>query len=730
MPLVPNIGRKSPGIRFFIWFVYLSLIFLGTTMVVPFLITLSSSATNDMDYYRFAVVPRYFYSTKDRFMKGLVYYFNAYRDSNRQMRVYIPDMPNYWSGWNTIGKDIPNIDKLAEKYYLVDDAKLEKYKIQAADYSDFCDAYPLSDSEVTIIDPQGVEFIREYYLNKYKSMYPEKAVGLSSKELLKKALWVLNREWGVAFDSFISVQFQAEKKAPLGFQTYFPPLDNPKYITFNKLKDAYRGQFFTPGVESAWKKYLKRQKYSYENFNDVFPVYRNAPAELKCLWGKFKAVDAPASPVTPFALRAVWYQYLQSDDIAKSLRIPAGKKLTIKDYNKLAGTDYSSLEETPFPIPESFPIPMKTLWYKYVKERFPLRLTKLKITPELEIKYQRMLEKDVKYVHIANRLLGVNNKKWSDFKLPPVPPMGLGEIDNNLRNVWIKFAAKLPPEQREYSCSEMAFQKFLLKKYKNADGVNAAYGWNIKHIEEAFPPFIAAYVITMKNHETAFTLQPVLYNYKIILEYLLSNGRAIPVTILLIALTIICTLTVNPLAAYSLSRFNLRGQDKIILFMLATMAFPAMVSAIPAYLLMRDLNMLNTFFALVLPSAANGMSIFILKGFFDSLPQELFEAATIDGATEMQIFRIVAMPMVKPILAIRCLYAFIAAYNGWQWALIICQDKDMWTIAVWLYQASQWWLKMPWIVSAGFIVASIPTLVFFISCQKMILRGIVIPSMK
>jgi len=124
------------------------------------------------------------------------------------------------------------------------------------------------------------------------------------------------------------------------------------------------------------------------------------------------------------------------------------------------------------------------------------------------------------------------------------------------------------------------------------------------------------------------------------------------------------------------------------------------------------------------------MAIFILKGFFDSLPQELFEAATIDGAKELQIFKMVAMPMVKPILAINCVTAFIAAYNGWQWALIICQDKDMWTLAVWMYQASQWWREEPWIVSAGFVVISIPTLLVFLSCQKIILKGIVIPSMK
>ena len=239
-----------------------------------------------------------------------------------------------------------------------------------------------------------------------------------------------------------------------------------------------------------------------------------------------------------------------------------------------------------------------------------------------------------------------------------------------------------------------------------------------------------AYALTFAQNERDMTFGPVLDNYKIIFDFMIFNGNAILVTFLLIAMTIAFTLTVNPLAAYALSRFNLRGHNQILIFMLATMAFPAMVSAIPAYLLMRDLGLLNTFWALVLPGAANGMAIFILKGFFDSLPMELFEAATIDGASEMQIFRIIAMPMVKPILAINCLNAFIAAYNGWEWALIICQDKSMWTIAVWMYQAAQWWSAAPWIVSAGFIVVSIPTMIIFISCQKIILRGIIIPSMK
>jgi ABC-type glycerol-3-phosphate transport system permease component len=145
---------------------------------------------------------------------------------------------------------------------------------------------------------------------------------------------------------------------------------------------------------------------------------------------------------------------------------------------------------------------------------------------------------------------------------------------------------------------------------------------------------------------------------------------------------------------------------------------------------MRDLGLLNTYAALVLPGLANGMSIFILKCFFDGLPRELYEAASIDGASELQVMWMVTLPLTKPILAINSLNAFIQAYNSWEWALIVCQDQQYWTLAVWLYQMQMIWQNYPYVVMAGFVIASIPTAIVFISCQKIILRGIVIPSMK
>ena len=219
-------------------------------------------------------------------------------------------------------------------------------------------------------------------------------------------------------------------------------------------------------------------------------------------------------------------------------------------------------------------------------------------------------------------------------------------------------------------------------------------------------------------------------NYRLVGEYLFLRGRAFFNTILLVVLSVLASLTVNPFAAYALSRFRLRCTEKVILFLLATMAFPAAVTAIPGFLLIRDLGLLNSFAALVLPGVASGMSIFILKGFFDALPRELYEAAMIDGAGEWTVLWRITLPMTTPILAVNALNSFIHAYSSWEWAFLVCQKASHWTLAVWMYQMSQTFAHQPWCVMAGFVLVSIPTAIVFLLCQKVILRGIVLPSMK
>ena len=248
------------------------------------------------------------------------------------------------------------------------------------------------------------------------------------------------------------------------------------------------------------------------------------------------------------------------------------------------------------------------------------------------------------------------------------------------------------------------------------------------------PPLAAALrkalAVQFIEHGRRDFLLGALDNYRLVGQYLFVRGRAFVNTVLLVVLSVLAALIVNPLAAYAMSRFRMKGTERVILFLLATMAFPAAVTAIPGFILIRDLGLLNTLAALVLPTVASGMSIFILKGFFDALPRELYEAAAIDGAGEWTVFTKITLPMTTPILAVNALNHFVAAYNSWEWAFLVCQKESQWTIAVWMYQMSREMAGQPWCVMAGFVIVSIPTALVFLLCQKVILRGIVLPSMK
>jgi len=153
-----------------------------------------------------------------------------------------------------------------------------------------------------------------------------------------------------------------------------------------------------------------------------------------------------------------------------------------------------------------------------------------------------------------------------------------------------------------------------------------------------------------------------------------------------------------------------------------------MVMGIPNFLLLKKFNMLNTFFALILPAAADGYFIFLLKGFFDSLPQELFESATIDGAGEVKIFWKIAMSLSKPIMAVIALGAFNAAYRNFMFAFIVCQDQDMWTMMVHIYQLMQ--RSCAGVGFAALVIAAIPTFAVFVFFQNIIIKGIVVPTEK
>lgn len=420
-----------------------------------------------------------------------------------------------------------------------------------------------------------------------------------------------------------------------------------------------------------------------------------------------------------------WYAGLP----ANCLR-PACLRFTWENFVRAAGDKakpFEPVSELPFPVPSDARPDLVELWHDYLQRSFPLRHIAFSPTPALREAFRQFLVDRFRTPDYAARVLDCPVGSWDDLPLTGEAPSG------TLGGAWCDFVRNRVPVaewQIRDTLPEQAFQKFALAKYGSLERLDEAYGLSLRSLQQLHVPYRQAILATFAEGEWSITLHEAAGNYRVVFDNLFLRGNAVRNTVILIVLALLITLTVNPLCAYALSRFRLRPTEKILVFCLTTMAFPAAVSAIPGFLLLRDLNLLNTFAALVLPGAANGMTIFILKGFFDSLPQELFEAATIDGASEWQVFTQISLPLVKPILAVSLLSAFVASYAGWEWALIVCQDQKMWTISVWTYQFSQTAASQPFVVMAAYVITSIPVLAVFLFCQNWILRGIVLPQLK
>jgi ABC-type glycerol-3-phosphate transport system permease component len=340
--------------------------------------------------------------------------------------------------------------------------------------------------------------------------------------------------------------------------------------------------------------------------------------------------------------------------------------------------------------------------------------------------WNKFLTAKYQEVEFLNKLYGTTYASFTEVPLPGDRIYSSPQVTDYM--LFISEQKHSPKEFITLKTPELTWQKFLVSKYGSLEKINEAHGREFNSLDAVRMPqkeFDYAMVIKNKSDVKSNFLTR---NFTMVFEYVLLYGKGLSNTVVYCLLSIVLSLLVNPIAAYALSRYKLQSQFKILLFLIATMAFPAVVTMIPNFLLLRDLGLLNTFAALLLPSMANGYSIFLLKGFFDSLPRELYEAADIDGASEWSKFWMITMNLSKPILAVIALGAFNGAYSNFMFAFILCQDREMWTLMVWLYQLQQF--SSQGVVFASLLVAAVPTLLIFIFCQNLIIKGIVVPTEK
>jgi multiple sugar transport system permease protein len=402
---------------------------------------------------------------------------------------------------------------------------------------------------------------------------------------------------------------------------------------------------------------------------------------------------------------------------------PRFGKLRIDPVNQAYGTNFASFEEIHLSERRPENAELAKDWEKYVRTLLHPRF--IRVETAAQPAYEEFARKKYETLEAFNSIHGSQHKAWSDIPLPSQ----VREVGVTLADFAQFIESAAPADAIAIAGPEFEYREFLRAKYGgDLAALKRAHGLDYAAFSAVPIPAREYDWAELQAHRGEVKREYLIRNYTIVIDRLLLHGRALWNTILFCLLSILTSLIINPLAAYALSRYQLPSQYKILFFLMATMAFPAEVTLIPGFLLLKQLDLLNTFWALILPGAANGYAIFLLKGFFDSLPRELYESAMIDGASEWRMFWGITMSLSTPILAVIALGAFTAAYGAFMFALLTCQSEKMWTIMVYLYQLQQEFSQP--VIFASLLVAAVPTLLVFVFCQNIIMRGIVVPVEK
>nr|WP_245851436.1 carbohydrate ABC transporter permease [Monaibacterium marinum] len=223
--------------------------------------------------------------------------------------------------------------------------------------------------------------------------------------------------------------------------------------------------------------------------------------------------------------------------------------------------------------------------------------------------------------------------------------------------------------------------------------------------------------------------EPTVENYL----YVLEDGRFywwFLNSIIIATATTISALFFDSLVGYTLCKFKFPGRTLVFIAILSTLMIPTEMLVIPWYLMSQSFGWLDSYWGIMFPGLMTAFGVFLMKQFFESVPDDFLEAARIDGLNEFQIWWTVAMPLVRPALAALAIFVFLGNWTAFLWPLIVTNSTDMYTLPVGLAgfgdEADVAWE----LIMTGAAISTIPTLVVFLVFQRFIIRGVVMAGLK
>ena len=206
--------------------------------------------------------------------------------------------------------------------------------------------------------------------------------------------------------------------------------------------------------------------------------------------------------------------------------------------------------------------------------------------------------------------------------------------------------------------------------------------------------------------------------------------RYIANSVIYAGVTTALAVVVNSMAGYAYAFYEFKGKTGTFLMTLATMMVPFQVTMIPTYIICSKLNILNSMSALIIPFMVSGFGIFLCRQFAESIPNDILEAARIDGAGEWRIFFGIVIHTIKPAIAALCIFIFMGRWNDYLWPLIAIVDEDKMTLPLALnFFNSSLLTDYCTSMSAGVLVM-IPIIIIYFIFQKQFIEGITMTGIK
>jgi len=713
MPIISTIGRRSLRTRILIYSIYTLLVTGSVTMVYPFLLMIAGSSKSNTDVSEVNLIPRFLVNDEALWIKHLEALFNEEMAMMKQ--AYNSDAPSF--RYVDPAKGQENIEA-AEKHLKFVQEKLDDLKSRSIP--------AIPDSDKRMADARKAVEAAEKGVAAAK-LGASRRLSLPGADSIRPKFVEIWRQFvsesgdKLPHYSFALGHYAAPKTKGVMARTrrrFIAYLEDVYDNDLDRLNSDTGEQFGTwIGIHGRGNdKYIRRRNS---------PSLRPIAKQMR----KFKVTQ-------PLKVR----YYFSPDGAYRELICKGRHSNNIANYNKAHGTNYKSFKqihlERSMPIGPGRTDEERSDWIFFVRKE--LNLLWVRAAKEAAPSYRKYLKAKYADIKTLNRAYKTQYASFND-----VPLVGLKEPpeEGRVRSDWEAFLTgwkdptsedktvhMLADEHLRVHSTGFMFRDYLMDKYGTLDKFNAAVGTNFSRWIDITPPQKDLHYLAFQEQKGSLRWEFFARNFITVWNYLVLHGRGVLNTAIYCILAVLGALLINPLAAYALSRYKPPSSYKVLMLLMLTMAFPPMVTQIPVFLMLRNFGMLNSFWALILPGLANGYSIFLLKGFFDSLPQELYESAELDGAGEFRIFWQITMSLSKPILAVIALGAFNMAYANFMFALLICQDDKMWTLMVWLYQLRQ--MSGQGVIYASLLIAAIPTFLIFVFCQRIIMRGIVVPVEK